>query len=419
MADSTITNLPNQATPSGTARIPLDESGATSYSTKTQLFADEVASRTAADAVLEASINTLTSDKANNANPIFTGTVTVPAPAVGGAATTKTYVDTAAGLRLLKTGGTMSGDIDMDGNTITGLDAPTLDTDAARKSYVDDEGLSKASVLENYDPTGTGEYPTTWGGGAIKKGNRHYITAAGTITAGGTPIAVQIGDILEARQDAAENNHGHWSIIQANDVQATESVVGNTAYASDAEALAKSSQTKALKPSNLAALGASSTFAGLAEIATQAEVTSGTDDERYVTPLKLTTHLETAGIKTTNFTISSAEILALNAVPKLIINSPGANKVIELINVVAKNDFNSVAYAGAGTVDVGFSGGDTRWRFNNAFLTAASDLTTNGTPQSAIIMSENTSVVVRVTTADPTLGDGIIKMSIQYKIISV
>ncbi|CAN7625497.1 hypothetical protein [Aminobacter sp. LjRoot7] len=50
--------------------------------------------------------------------------------------------------------------------------------------------------------------------------------------------------------------------------------------ATDAEAQAKADITRALTPSNLAALGASTTFAGLVELATAAEVLTGTDTAR-------------------------------------------------------------------------------------------------------------------------------------------
>lgn len=57
-----------------------------------------------------------------------------------------------------------------------------------------------------------------------------------------------------------------------------------TAPATDVQALAESSSTLALVPSNLAALGSTATFAGLVELATNAEAILGTDTVRAVTP---------------------------------------------------------------------------------------------------------------------------------------
>jgi hypothetical protein len=288
MPDSNITLLPNQATPSASAKIPLDDAGVTSHSTKEQLFADEVALRVAADAALEASISSLTTDKAPKASPIFTGSPTAPTAAPGTNTTqvsTTAFVQTAVGSKLGTAGGTMSGNIDMDTNKIVNLDTPVDDLDATTKLYTDDQDKTRATTLENYDPTGTSAFPTTWNGNAIILGNRFYITAAGTMAAGAS--VVQIGDVIEARQALAGNNAAHWSVVQANSVQATTSVSGIMKTATDAEALAKSATTAGLTPSNLAAIGATADFVGLVELATQEEVNAGSDTERAVTPATL------------------------------------------------------------------------------------------------------------------------------------
>jgi hypothetical protein len=58
-------------------------------------------------------------------------------PTAGTDAANKTYVDTADALKLNLSGGTMSGDIVMSGNKVTGLGAPSQAGDAANKDYVD------------------------------------------------------------------------------------------------------------------------------------------------------------------------------------------------------------------------------------------------------------------------------------------
>jgi hypothetical protein len=85
----------------------------------------------------------------------------------------------------------------------------------------------------------------------IKNGWTYVITVAGTFFA----EAVQIGDMIIANQDTP-TTAAHWTIVNKNipDIVA-----------------------------------ASETASGIAEIATQAEVTAGTDDARFVTPLKLKT----------------------------------------------------------------------------------------------------------------------------------
>jgi hypothetical protein len=67
----------------------------------------------------------------------------------------------------------------------------------------------------------------------------------------------------------------------------TTAVKGKTAFNSDAEAIAKTLTTKALTASNLAALGASTTFAGLTRLATVPEAQTGTATNIAVTPAGL------------------------------------------------------------------------------------------------------------------------------------
>ncbi len=89
--------------------------------------------------------------------------------------------------------------------------------------------------------------------GGIKNGWAYVITAAGTFFS----EDVQIGDMVIAKQDSP-TLLTHWTLVNKNipDIVA-----------------------------------ASETAQGIAEIATQAEVTAGTDDARFVTPLKLKTNL--------------------------------------------------------------------------------------------------------------------------------
>jgi hypothetical protein len=80
----------------------------------------------------------------------------------------------------------------------------------------------------------------------VKKGDTYTVTVAGTFFS----VAVEVGDVLIANQDTA-TLIGHWTIVNKNIDSATESVPG------------------------------------IAAIATQAEVTTGSIDTKMVTPLKL------------------------------------------------------------------------------------------------------------------------------------
>ena len=84
---------------------------------------------------------TTLNDLVVNGTVDFTSTalLNVSDPTAPQHAATKSYVDTSDALKLNLTGGTMSGDITMGGNTVTGLATPSLSTDAATKGYVDAE----------------------------------------------------------------------------------------------------------------------------------------------------------------------------------------------------------------------------------------------------------------------------------------
>jgi hypothetical protein len=86
---------------------------------------------------------------------------------------------------------------------------------------------------------------------------------------------------------------------------ATTSAKGKVQLATDAVAQAKLSTTLVLTASNLAALGASTTFAGLTEYATSAETITGTDTTRTVTP---------AGLKAVTDLIHGTQVAANSTV---------------------------------------------------------------------------------------------------------
>ncbi len=122
---------------------------------------------------------------------------------------------------------------------------------------------------EAFAPAGT--YPVTYAGNAVESGDSFRVTVAGTLGA----VTVNAEDLLIALIDTPAQVDANWMVAESNRDQSTE------------------------------------TTKGVAELATQAETNAGTDDGRFITPLKLASLL-TAFLRRTGGTISG-RILIISA----------------------------------------------------------------------------------------------------------
>jgi hypothetical protein len=129
----------------------------------------------------------------------------------------------------------------------------TLATSAAIKTYID-TNVGNLGNLEGAWDASSGSFPV--GSSPVagtKAGDYWYVSVAGTT--GG--VAFNVGDVIVAKVNSASTTlASDWIQLEVNRDQATETVLG------------------------------------LAEIATQTETNTGTDDQRIVTPLKLKTLLD-------------------------------------------------------------------------------------------------------------------------------
>lgn len=117
-------------------------------------------------------------------------------------------------------------------------------------------------------------------------------------------------------------------------------------------------------------------------------------------------------------TLTSAEILALRTTAIQLLPAPGTNKYYELISVSGYNNYNTATYAnGADLLNVECNG-VALWTFPNAFTEAAATTASQGTRVADAVVAINTAVNIRCSAADPTVGDGTIKISAIYKIIT-
>ena len=132
----------------------------------------------------------------------------------------------------LDVGGSTVVDEIIDDDTMATASATTLSTSESIKAYVDLLIDATLKPFEPYDPTITGNYPITYGGGGVQKGDSFKITAAGTMGA----IIVNVEDTLYALSDTPGQTDADWLAVESNRDQATESVKGVAKRASQAEA---------------------------------------------------------------------------------------------------------------------------------------------------------------------------------------
>lgn len=137
----------------------------------------------------------------------------------------------------------------------TNSGSTAVPTAAAVKSYVD-ANIGGLGNLEGAWNASSGTFPVgSTPTAGTKSGDYWYVSVAGTT--GG--VAFNVGDVIIAKVNAASTTlASDWIQLEVNRDQATETTLG------------------------------------LAEIATQTEVNTGTDDLRIVTPLKLKTYLDAA-----------------------------------------------------------------------------------------------------------------------------
>lgn len=120
-----------------------------------------------------------------------------------------------------------------------------------------------------------------------------------------------------------------------------------------------------------------------------------------------------------SITLSSAQILDLYDTPVELVAQPGVGKYIEVISASAYNNYDSAAY-NAGTDLLELQVGTTKvWSWTNAFLESTTDKASQGTRVDDAELPVNKGINITTTTADPTTGQGTIKISVIYRVITI
>lgn len=166
-------------------------------------------------------------------------------------------------------------------NDLSGANGTSLVTSGAVKAYVDAAVAGLGKLIGGYDAAANTNFP---GGTNTKKADFWYVTVAGSIQ--GVPF--QVGDVIIANKDNPSNtNANDYIFLQTNADQATTTILGMVMLATNAEVQTGTNNTKAITPAGLSARTATESRTGLAKIATNAEALEGTDNTTIMTPAKV------------------------------------------------------------------------------------------------------------------------------------
>lgn len=186
--------------------------------------------------------------------------------------------------------------------------------------------------------------------------------------------------------------------------KATETQQGQAEIATQAEVDGGTDDERIVTPLKLATAipAATETLAGKAEIATQAEVTTGTDDTRIVTPLKLATAVPAASTTTAGKAeiATQAEVNAGTDSTKIVTPRTATATFVNVAGDTMTGDLTAPNLTATSDVDV--SGSLTVPTINDfTFLTAAEKLT--ATDGDAVVYKASTGALVLRSLAQESL----------------
>lgn len=133
------------------------------------------------------------------------------------------------------------------------------------------------------------------------------------------------------------------------------------------------------------------------------------------------------GVITTNVTVATGELLALNATPKQLIAAPGSGKALILIDAQFNLPYNSAAYAGIA------AGEDLEIRYTNGsgqlvatvettgFLDATANAFRHVYPAAAaaITPADNAALVLDLAVGEITTGNSPLKVRVRHREITL
>lgn len=170
-------------------------------------------------------------------------------------------------------------------STLASATATNIATSASIKAYVDSVVGAVGTLVGAFNATSSSTFPGT---ALIKKGAYWYVSVAGTVQG----QVFNVGDVLIANKDNPSTTlAADWIFLETNRDQATTTLLGLVFLATNAEVQTGTDANKVVTPASLSARTATEARSGVIELANQTETNLGTDDTRAVTPLKLAAYV--------------------------------------------------------------------------------------------------------------------------------
>lgn len=122
-----------------------------------------------------------------------------------------------------------------------------------------------------------------------------------------------------------------------------------------------------------------------------------------------------------NFTLTTAQILALNSTEIELIAAPGAGKYIVVDSCEATIDYNSATYAAGGNIVLSYTdvSGVAAATLTEAFVESTADAAIANCQNLGVVPAINAPLVAAALVSDPTTGDSDIVIKLKYHISSI
>lgn len=129
----------------------------------------------------------------------------------------------------------------------------------------------------------------------------------------------------------------------------------------------------------------------------------------YQAPESVFTYFET--------TLTSAQILDLFTTPIELIAAPSATEVISITKAIVTLKYGTATYVSAGNLNI-TQGSNNMAQFGATVIAATADKTSQVLSSSATL-TPGTAVDIKVTGANPTTGDGELKVQLWYNVVQL